>query len=394
MMRRVFITLLLLVISVAAALWFERQGGFVMIRVADLTLQTSLFVALIVVLATAAVFAIVGRLLRNVGQLPGRFQQRIVHRRGRLARQELVDGLIELAEGQYARAEKRLETTSDHAVQPLLYHLLAALAAQRQGEWERRDDQLAAADAAEPRARLAVGLVQAQLQVEAKQWEQARATLGWLREKAPHNHRVLMLLARAMQALDDQDGLAALLPELRKQQALSDEEVQLIEKRTLVREFEALGETPSTDELARIWRALPRPRRRDPGLRVCYARALITAGHDDVAERMLRRWLDASWEPALVAVYGELSTTSEQQAYKRITAWLKERPDDPTLLVAAARQASACALWGQAKSFLEAAAARSDAPEVDRRLAELYEQLDEPDQARAAYRRALDHQQR
>lgn len=389
MMRRVLVLLGLLVGSVAAAVWFERQGGFVMVRVGEITVQSSLFVALAgVVLIVAAALLGTG-LLRRIRGVPDGLRDRLGSRRRRRAANDLLEGVIELAEGRYALAEKRLESSVRAARLPIFNHLLAAVAAQRRGDWTRRDDLLAEADAAEPRARVAVGLVQAQLQLDAGQWEQAVATLGWLREKAPRNHRVLSLLVRAKRALNDQSGLETLLPDLRREGVLPEQEMATLEAQALSRRFEALPLDATAPTLASVWKTVPKARQRDPALRVLYARALIRRDHHDAAERLLRGWLKDRWSPELVEVYGELAVDPPQRAAKPLSEWLRERPEDPTLLFAAARQAIRAELWGQARSYLEAAAARSDRADVHRCLAEVHERLEEPEQARRAYRAAL-----
>ena len=389
MMRRLFLLVALLLASVLAALWFANQGGFVMLRIGEVTLQTSLFVAVLALVAAWLAVSLLLGLLRRLLRAPGRIRLGWASRRTHKAQRELVDGLIELAEGRYAEAERHLEGTSGASAQPLMHHLLAAIAAQRRGQWQRRDDLLAAADAANPRARVAVGLLQAQLQVEAEQWEQALATLGWLRERAPRNHRLLTLLARVLQAVDDTAGLTALLPELRREQALSEAELADIEALAFDERVAELGDTANADSLGRVWKQLPRPRRRDPNLQARYARALVAAGCPATAEQQLRRWLGRHWTPVLVEVYGELPVDPPQRVFNRITAWLRERPEDPALLFAAARQAARCELWGQARGYLEAAVARADDPAMARMLAELYERLGEEAQARQAYRQAL-----
>ncbi len=390
MMRRLMLTLGLLVASVAAALWFEQQDGFVLVRIGELTLQSSLFVAVAGVLVFWVLMSLVAGVLRRLVRTPGRLRLRWSEHRSDRAQQLLVDGLVELAEGRFEKAERHLEGTAQAADQPLLHHLLAAIAAQRQGHWQRRDDLLAKADADTPRARVAIGLVQAQLQIEAEQWEQALATLGWLSEKAPRNHRVISLLARVYKALDDQDGLADLLPLLQQQQALPDAEVADIERRALQRELAGLGEDAGSDALAAVWKKLPKSRQRIPALQAVYARALMAADCPATAERELKRWLRQHWSPELVAVYGELVTDPPQRAYEQLSTWLQERPDDPALLYASAQQALRCEFWGQARSYLEAAVARETSADMLRSLAALYEQLDEPEQARQCYRRAVE----
>jgi HemY protein len=388
-MRRVILLVLLLLVSVAGALWLEARQGFVLLRLGELTVQASLFVAaLAVIVAGVLIWLAVGllqKLFRAPGRVRGRWQR---HRRVR-ANRELVDGLIEMAEGRYAAAERHLQTTAEAASQPVVHHLLAALAAHRQGDWTRRDQRLADADLRDDRARVAVNVVKAQLQVDAGQWEEALATLGWLRERAPGNPRVLMLLTDALQAVGDEQRLIELLPDLRRSEAIDENRLASIERRAFDRQLTQLGVETSADALERVWKGLPRSRRRDPHLQARFARALIAADCPATAEKRLRRWLKRRWEPALVEVFGELRTDPPEKALQPIAEWLQQRPDDPVLLLAAGRQALAAEHWGQARNYLEAAVARGREPAALRLLADLYERLGEQEHARRTYRQAL-----
>lgn len=393
-MRRLLVLVGVLVASVAAALWFDQQNGFVLLRLGDLTIQASLFVAILALLVGWAAVTFILWLVRGVSRTPAGLKQRWDRRRLVRSREQLVDALIELAEGRYEDARRHLSGTAETSELPLFSHLLSAVAAQREGDWQGRDEALALADHAEPRARVAVGLLQAQLQAEVRQWEQAIATLAWLRDHAPRNHRVLTLYAQALEAVGDDEGLAGLLPDLRREQALPEERIIRIEAHAFEQALMDLGPEANARELEAVWKQLPRNRQADGLLRARYLRALIAADCHAHAMQLLKRWLKARWDAVLVDVLGEIVSDPPHRAYELAQQWLNERPEDADLLYATARQAMRCELWGQARSYLEAAAARSDRPEVDQALAELYEQLGERDQARLAYRNALDNQNR
>lgn len=377
-----------------AALWFDRQNGFVLLRLGDLTIQASLFVAVLGLAVAWAGLTFVLWLLRGITRTPSHLKQRWQMRRLVRSREQLVDALIELAEGRYGDARRHLSGTAEASELPLFTHLLSAVAAQRESDWQGRDEALALADHAEPRARVAVGLLQAQLQAEVGQWEQAIATLAWLRGQAPRNHRVLTLYAQALEAVGDEAGLNALLPDLRREQALPEERIGRIEARAFEQALMDLGPEANARDLEAVWKQLPRNRQADSQFRARYLRALIAADCHAHALQLLKRWLKARWDGVLVDVFGEVISDPPHRAYDMAQQWLNERPEDADLLFAAAKQAMHCELWGQARSYLEAAAARSDRPEVDQTLAELYEQLGERDQARLAYRSALDHKNR
>ena len=112
----------------------------------------------------------------------------------RKARQNTIDGMIALSEGHWKTAELLLLKGAQIPDSRLINYLAAARAAQEQNNDKKRDDYLKSAAHAQPEAQIAVGLTQAQLQIQHKQYEQALATLNHLRNLSPHHPYVLKLL--------------------------------------------------------------------------------------------------------------------------------------------------------------------------------------------------------
>jgi len=387
-MRKLFGALLILVASVAAALWLRDHDGFVVVSVAGLSVQASLIVFAGAVLALWLVLSLVAGLLRRIWRTPRDVRRWVGYRRHGKAREELLKGLIAVAEGEYDSAERTLMHRVNAAEVPVLNHLLAAVSAQRRGSWEARDEYLSLADQSEPRARIAVGLLQAQLQSDAGQWEQALATLNWLRERIPDNRRVLALLAQALTALEDWPHVVELLPDLRRRKALRGPHLESLEVRALSAYLQQLArEEP--DRLDAVWNKLTREQRGLTPLQCAFADALIAAARDEDAQHQLRGWLKRDWKPELVRVWGRLGKSVAESAFGQAEKWLREHPRDGDLLYAAGQLALRAELWGRARSYLEAAGARSARADVQRDLAQLYEQIGETEKARQAYRRAL-----
>ncbi|MGD8710316.1 MAG: heme biosynthesis HemY N-terminal domain-containing protein [Ectothiorhodospiraceae bacterium] len=387
-MRKLFLALILLLASVAAALWFRDHDGFVILTVGPWTLQTSLIVFVGAVVAVWVVLGLVFGILRGLWGTPRGVQRWLgVRRRGK-ARREVMTGLVQIAEGRYDDAERQLLHHVDVAEVPTLNYLLAAVAAQRRGSWEARDEYLARADREDRRVRLAVGVLQAQLQVDAQQWEQALATLSWLREQAPGNRRALMLLARCAEALQDWDRLAELLPELRRRGAMDSDALAALERRVFEERLNR-AEPSDADAIQRAWDGLSKECRREPWFLARYARGLMQADRQGDAEALLRQQLNREWDDTLASLYADVDVRPAEPIFRNTEKWLRQRPEDPILLYAAGCQALRSELWGRARSYLEAAAARTGRAEVHRRLADLYEKLGETEKARRSYRRAL-----
>lgn len=387
-MRKLIIGVILLVASVAAALWLRQHDGFIVIQLGEWSLQASLFVFVAALFVAWLVISVILGVLRRIWHAPRGVRHWLGIRRHDKARESLLNGLVEVAEGHYVAAERTLLHRADASEVPVFHHLLAAIAAQRRGSWDARDEYLKRADETEPRARVAVGLLQARLQVDAQQWEQALATLTWLRERIPSNASTLALLARTLEAVEDWERLADLLPELRRRQVFPEGELAALEARTVAARFRQVGhDDPET--LEGVWQRLAREQRREAPIQAAFARALIRTGRPGEAQAKLRGWLKRQWEPELVRVWGELDGDTVSQAFAQAEKWLHQRPDDSALLLAAGRLAARGELWGRARSYLEGAAARTTDPQAQRELAELYERIGEPEKARRAYRRAL-----
>lgn len=389
-MRRLFLALLLLLASVLLALWFRDHDGFVVVTAGPWTLQTSLIVFIGALAALMlAVWLGVGLLRRLLGA-PGGVRRWFGLRRTRRVQRQFLQGLMLLAEGSYPQAEKALAKRATQGDAPLIHYLGAAVAAQRQGDLERRDDYLSRADRAQHDGRLAVGLMQAQLQLEAGQRERALASLVYMHEQAPNNRRALELLLSCAEALEDWERLADLLPEARRLKLGRAENLERLQRRVAVERLAVAARRGDLEKLQGIWQSQPPGVRDSPDLLADYAGHLIRLGAHAPAEKLLRSALDKHYLPALARRYGEVDLRPADRQLSQVERWLKQRPEDPALLQAAGRHALRAGLWGRARSYLEAAAARTDEAQCHRLLAALYERLGEDEAAARAYRRALE----
>ena len=390
-MKRLFVILLILFASAVAALWFHEQSGYMIISVGNITLETSLFLAIgALVAGVFALFLVVG-ILRRVGAMPSGMRHWLAQRRAGRARDRLVRGLARLAEGDYPEAERSLIHGVDNSETPVLHYLSAAWAAHRAGVDSRRDSYLALADKADPNARLAIGLLQAQLYLEDEQWETAFATLNLLQERYPRHSRVLEMLARACEVLAEWERLLDLLPRLRRHSNLDAERITDLERKAATGVLEQAGHQHSLDALARAWDRLPKHLQDDADVLVTYVdQALILEPGSEQVEKRLRLALRKRWDGRFIDRYGRLHMVDPERPFNVAEGWLREHPEDPDLLLAVGRLAVRSSLWGRARSYLEACVARQPSAEGSYLLADLLEHLGERDAARRAYRRAAE----
>ena len=206
---------LVLLVAVSLALIARNEPGYILIDYGAWKIETTLTLAVTtLVLSFAALYSLV-RIAANAWAVPRRMRAWQQQRQLQKASNSLTHGLIQMEEGRWQAAEEVLIRHADIAAKPLLHYLAAARAAQKQGAHERRDKYLRLAHQSTPGADVAVGLTQAELQLNHHQAEQALATLQHVSTLAPKHRYVAKLLMKLYIELHDWTALLTLLPALR-----------------------------------------------------------------------------------------------------------------------------------------------------------------------------------
>ncbi|MEQ8860633.1 MAG: heme biosynthesis HemY N-terminal domain-containing protein [Pseudomonadales bacterium] len=344
-----FVLAVALVLGGLVGVLMARDPGYVLVVYQDLALETSLWLALALLLLAYllawGITALVARLSRGGGRLQGWNRRR----RDRAAREQMLRGLLLMAEGRWPDARKLLESTASRVDAPLINYLNAARCAQEMGDSSGRDELLRAAHESTPGAKFAVGLTRAELQRDQRQWEQCLATLLQLQRDAPRHARVLRMLAECYRALEDWQAILELLGDLRKHGSLDDASLRELELRAWMGRIDQGREPPE-----RVWKSVPKELRREPTLAAHGAGALAAGGAADAAEALLREALEHTWDADLVRAYGALTTADPGRQLVVAEGWLKSRPNDSELLLALGRIALMNRQWARAREYLEA----------------------------------------
>ena len=107
------------------------------------------------------------------------------------------------------------------------------------------------------------------------------------------------------------------------------------------------------------------------------------------AEKELAAALKKEWRAPLVRLFGLVEGPDASRQLKRAEGWLADHPEDPDLLLTAARLCLRNELWGKARSYLETVIALRPTPEAYQVYGRLLTQLGETDAAADAYRDGL-----
>ncbi len=371
-----------LVLSAFAAHFLLQDPGYVVINFRSYLIEMSVPVLLgLILLAVFAAWSLVKiyKAPRNIGQAAGRY------RSGR-AGQKLTDGMIQIAEGNFARGEKMLARAAGSSDAPLLNYLQAARAAHLLGQDERRDSWLKQAYEQTPEASNAVLLTQAEFQLDQGQYEPALATLRRIEENTPNHSHALALLGRLYFRLEDWRHLASLLPRLKKHGRLDHE---TLARWSLRVHTEELRKAADAESLAAAWKAVTKELRDNPDLVETYYASMVRLGLHAQAEKEIAAALKRRWVGPLVRVFGTVDSDNPLKQLKRAEGWLSDHPDDADLLLTAARLCLKNELWGKARSYLETVITLRPTPEAYQEYGRLLNRLGEGDAAADAYRAGL-----
>ena len=152
---------------------------------------------------------------------------------------------------------------------------------------------------------------------------------------------------------------------------------------------QALDTAADVDVLDHAWKQVPRKLRADVTLLEAYYSGLMRAGLHDRAEKELAAALKVEWRAPLVRLFGLVEATDTTKQLKKAEGWLRNRGEDPDLLLAAARLCLRNELWGKARSYLETVISLRPTPEAYQEYGALLTRMGEADAAADAYRDGL-----
>ncbi len=381
-MKLGLLVIVTLIVSAFAASFLLADPGYVVINFRGYLIEMNVPILLLLFAITVFTTWLIVKLLRaprKLGEAAGRY-------RAGQAGQRLTRGVIEVAEGNFAKGERLLASAADVSDAPLLNYLQAARAAHLLGQHERRDGWLRRAYENMPEAANAVLLTQAELQLDQSQYEPALATLRQIEENSPDHSYALALLGRLYYRLEDWTHLSEILPRLKKFGRLDD---ATLSKWSLRVHRENLESAADGEAVALARKQVPKDLKKDIDLLEAYYGGLIRTGMHEKAEKELAADLRREWRPRLVRLFGIVEGIDPPRQLKKAENWLKKHGEDPDLLLAAARLCLRNELWGKARSYLETVISIRPTPEAYQDYGSLLTQLGEGDAAADAYRSGL-----
>ena len=371
-MRFLFWLLLIFALAAVLALGASLNDGYVLLVVPPWRVELSLNLFVLLYMAAFAVFYLLVRAVTSFLALPGKVLE-YQARQGREKSFRLFqDAFRLLFEGRYGQALKRAKEAHDGGAAPGLAALIAARAAQRMRLPEEQDRWLTEATQIDPQIQSARWMLEAEMHLDNRRYEDALAALGHLQRAAGRHIAALRVELRARQGAGHWEEALRIARQLEKRSALPVEVAREVKVKA---HQELLGRKASdTRALLGYLREIP-VSEMHPRLARCAAEALLSLEAHDEAAHVIETQLEREWDEDLIALYGRCQNGALSERIARAERWLLARAGDADLLLALGRLCVAWRLWGKAQSYLEASLSLKPTRDAHLALASLFDGL-------------------
>jgi HemY protein len=389
--KRTFVAcLIVLLMAVGLVAAIETDPGYVLMTYGHYTLETSVWMALAVILVLVLVSYFFLVIVRNFLRQGGSFKRWLLGRGHRRSQHQTTAGLIAFTEGNWSRSKRLLVKGASQSETPLMNYLVAARASNALGDDKKTKELLRLAEQSTDGSEVAVGLTQAELQIHNGSLEQALATLTRIRRNADKHPHILNLLKFVYLGLSDWDSLLELLPQLKKHQRVDDEELESLQQQACEALLLNAGMlNKGRQELLNVWRELPKSAKSNNALVRVYVEQLIKAGADDEAERVIVQQLKRDWHDSLVDLFGQVQGVDSSKQLLQAESWLKARNNNARLMLCLGRLSLRNQLWGKAREYFEGSLRLESDPEACAELGRLLASLGEHEKSNQFFQQGL-----
>ncbi|CAH0527401.1 heme biosynthesis protein HemY [Vibrio hippocampi] len=266
---------------------YTGQQGYVLISIANKTIEMSVTTLVIFVIAALAVLFFLEYLFKKLMYAGTSTFNYFSVRKMRRSRRFTNEGILKLLEGDWKQAEKKVTRWASYHDMPLLCYLVASEAALGQGDKEKCQHYLDLASQ-QKNSELAVQLTRAKQAIREENYQIAQSTLETLAISHP-SHKVVQDLLKTTYIKQNQwKPLVELLPSLKKSKLIDDSEKSELELRAVCGQMHDIAGQQGSEGLVTYWNSLTKKMRQQSHLIQCFVKLLISRKADDKAFTVIK----------------------------------------------------------------------------------------------------------
>lgn len=369
-MRNLVLLILMACVVVALSLAAQVNPGQVAIFFSPYRIDLSLNFAIFLVLAGFLLFYGLIRAIYGAIRLPDRVRSFKLSRRREGAHNALRAGVLALTEGRYSRVEHLATEAQVHEPDATPTALLAAMAAHRLRQFDRRDRWLSGLREAPGEVGLAARLLEAECLLEQGLHTDALAAIEPVLRSNRRNLRAQQLAYRIFKACGRWEDLLRTSRLLVNRNMVEDPDFEA----TVAEAYRILiaRRAQAVQQIWLLWRnATPRELGQMEVIKA-FAQGFSRAGAPTHARSLLEDALQREWRGELVQLYAELFYSQPLSAVKALEPWLADHPESPELRAALGLLHAALENWDTAAQHYERLFAIKPAAGTAAQLARVY----------------------
>lgn len=352
-MLRIIITVSLLAIGGAIlGQWIAQEPGYILISFRDTSLETTLWVGILLFIGAVAVFWLIYAILKFGLLLPNRIRYGLLNRKGTQARNQIRRALVRLISGNYSSIVESSKSmfSDNNSIEMMLINAEAFLKNKNYDklvEICRQIEDSANKEATAGLAKNQIDKVAAILMARAfkEQGKHARALKllqPYINDAKSEQFMLGVLLDIYVQDKRWQD-LGNLLSKLSHQQLQDNSSY-------IVKFFTNASDLGSTNNL---WSALDSSIKSSPEVAAVYATALGRNNKESDALEFLQSQMNKKYNGILANAYKNIRSNTPLQQLKFLEDFVKSHPADKALLAALAQLSLHNRMQAKARSYYE-----------------------------------------
>jgi len=373
-------------LAVTLTLAARHNAGYALLVYPPWRMELSLNLLITLLLALLAASYGVVRLVFHTLNLPSYVRAFHAERQLERARGAMTDALLAFHEGRYGKAEKLATGALEAPEFAAVGALLAARAAHKMKDFNKRDGYLMQAERLAPDQPAARLMTQAELLLDQRNTQEALTVLKRLHAVTTRLTGALRLELKAQQQAKNWDKVLELIGKLEKKEAIDP--TYAAQLKINAHQENLRNAMPDVGALKEYWRKVPAADRADNKIALSAARQFLAFGDCQAAMEIVTSSLERHWDGQLVRLYAECQGDVLKQI-ERAENWVELHPQDASLLLTLGRLCAQRELWGKALSYLEASLSIEARAETHLALAQLLEKMGRPEAAIEQYRRGL-----
>lgn len=335
---------------------FSGQQGYVLISIANKTIEMSVTTMAIFVIALLAALFGLEYLFKKLIYASSTTWSWFSVRKLKRSRRYTNEGIIKLLEGDWKGAEKKVTRWANHHDMPLLCYLVASQAAHEQGNTAERDKYIELASQQDD-SLLAVELTKAKQQISESNYEAAFDTLSNLKGSHPNNTAVLGLLKATYIQLKLWQPLLDLTPKLVKNKLMTADDQRELEQKAQCGLLHDVAQQQGSEGLISHWNKLSRKQKQSSHLVSCFVKQLIARKADSEAFTVIKENIAKNGSNELYMLLPELNLADHHPVVVMLERAISKDSNNAEAHSALAQFYLREQKWAEAQSHFEKALA-------------------------------------